>query len=114
MNQDNLQKIILDALEQSKADKVLCLNISQLTNIADVFIICSANSSRHAKAIQDNLVETLLQNNIKPLGIESDPKGEWILIDCLDIVIHIMQKEAREFYNLEKLWTVHAEAEVNS
>jgi ribosome-associated protein len=103
----HLQKIILEALENSKAQKVAVIDVRQLTNITDFFIICSATSTRHAKTISDKILEALHQHHIHPLSVEGEDEGEWILVDLVDVVVHIMQPETRDFYNLEKMWTVH-------
>ena len=67
-------------------------------------IIASATSSRHAKALSDRVVEDLKRNNILVLGVEGQDTSDWILIDCEDLVINIMNNETRLYYDLEALW----------
>ncbi len=75
-----------------------------LTDIADFFVIASGKSIRKIKAIQDNIIELLSNNNIRLCGIEGDEKSGWLLLDYGVVIIHIFYPETREFYDLEHLW----------
>ena len=78
-------------------------------------IICTATSTRHANSIAEKLVRTMITVGVKPFNrIEDQSDSGWILVDFLDTVVHIMLKETREFYSLEKLWTVTESKRVNS
>lgn len=104
-----LLKTVLDDLSNLKAIHVVPLDVHQLTSVTDYMVIASGNSSRHVGAIAEHLVETMNARNIKPLGIEADHNNEWVLVDLGEIVVHIMQPQTREFYQLEKLWSsVHS------
>jgi ribosome-associated protein len=104
MTKEQLQKIVLHTLDDMKADDVVVLDVRKLTSITDEMIICSGNSSRHVKSIAKNLVEKLKEQGVRPLGVEGEELGEWVLVDLIDIVVHIMQPTIRTFYNLERLW----------
>lgn len=87
-----------------KATHIRLLDLRQLTDLTDYFVICTASADLHGRAIADALVEEMEKRKIKPLHTEGYQKGSWILLDFVDVVVHIFMKEAREFYNLEGLW----------
>lgn len=97
---------VQELLEEQKAEDVKIIDVKNLTNITDYMIICTARSSRHASAIGNNLTEKLREQGFKPISIEGEKQSDWILLDYADFVVHIMLKETREFYSLEKLWSV--------
>lgn len=94
------------ALEATKAIDLQILDVSSLTAITDTMIICTGTSTRHTKALAENLLKAMAENDRDAVGIEGDTAGEWILIDLNDIVVHIMLASTREFYQLESLWDV--------
>ena len=104
MAKTSLKKLCLDSLEELKAKDIVCINLERISSFADEMIIASATSSRHAKAISDRVVEDLKMNNISVLGIEGHDTADWILIDCEDLVVNIMNNETRMYYDLETLW----------
>ena len=96
--------LIIDSLEDSKAKNIKAIDIHTLTTIAHYFIIVSGTSVTHIKALNDNLVEKLSENGIKPLRVEGYSHARWILLDYGDVVVHIFHEEDREYYGLERLW----------
>lgn len=104
MKLPELKSICLDALDDMKAKDILSLDIRDISNFADWFIIATASSSRNAKAISNKIIEEVKLNQLHVIGVEGQEDSEWVLIDCGDIVINVMQQEAREFYDLESLW----------
>ena len=98
------KSICLDTLDDMKAKNILSLDIRDISNFADWFIIATASSSRNAKAISNKIIEEVKLNKLHVIGVEGQEDSEWVLIDCGDIVINVMQQEAREFYDLESLW----------
>jgi len=99
-----IKKLVLDTLDSLKAVNVVALDVRDMTSITDYMIICSATSNRHAKAMAEEVITKAKANGHRPLGVEGEREAEWILIDLIDVVVHIMQPAVREFYNLEKLW----------
>ena len=105
MTPDELKKLVLDTLDDYKANDVTDIDVRKLTNIADYMIICSSTSKRHAQTISEHLITNAKKHGVQPLGVEGEEDGEWILVDLVDVIVHIMQPKIREFYSLEKLWT---------
>ena len=88
----------------NKAENISMIDVKNKSSVTDTMIIVSGRSTRHVKAIADNLVTKLKKNKVKPIGIEGYNKSEWILLDYGDLLVHVMHPEARAFYSLEKLW----------
>ena len=92
---------IVDCALEKKAEKLLVLDVYNLTTLADYFIICSANTEPQIKAICDNIRRGTPH---KPWHIEGYEKLSWVLLDYVDVLVHVFRTEEREYYNLEKLW----------
>lgn len=106
MELNALKTLVISALEDIKAANITVLDVAHLTSITDLMIICSASANRQAKALANNVMDTVKKAGGKPLSIQGDEQGDWILLDLGDIVVHIMLQETRDFYQLEKLWTI--------
>ena len=104
MSEKNLQNICKKSLEDNKAENILALDIEGISSFADVIMIATANSNRHAKSLADKLVESIKANNKNILNVEGKVESGWILVDCGGVVINIMKEDIREFYDLEGLW----------
>ena len=100
----DLKTICFEALNELKAQNVITLDIRDISGFADWLIIATASSSRNAKAIANKLIESIKLHRKNLVGIEGEDDAEWILVDCGDVVVNIMQKDTREFYDLESLW----------
>ncbi len=111
MQTEEIRDLVIRALEDVKAVKVSVLDVRGKTAITDFMVVASGTSDRHVKALSDSVINEAKQAGIKPLGVEGDRDAEWILIDLNDVVIHVMIPEIRDFYNLEKLWSVDADTE---
>lgn len=109
MQLTQLKKLILASLDDSKARDIVALDVRELTDIADYMIICSGTSNRHTRTIASHLSVKSKASGVVPLSIEGEDTGEWVLVDLVDIVVHIMLPETREFYSLEKLWSAPSE-----
>ena len=93
-----------EAALKKKALDVTILDLSGLTVIADFFVICSGESTTQVRAIAESVEEDLLRIRIKPIGVEGAAYAHWILLDYGDIIVHVFEKETRNYYSLEKLW----------
>ncbi|MDP2226626.1 MAG: ribosome silencing factor [Moraxellaceae bacterium] len=102
----------LAALDDLKAKDVLALDVRTLTSLADVMVIASGTSSRHVKSLADNVVEKIKEAGFRPLGMEGEREGEWILIDLAGVIVHVMLPATRAFYDLERLWTPGASGHI--
>ena len=100
--------VIESALDDIKAVNVRVLDVRKLTDIADTLVIASGNSDRHVRSIADRVVEFAKKAGYRPMGVEGERDGEWVLVDLQDVIVHIMLPRVREFYRLESLWDVSA------
>jgi ribosome-associated protein len=97
-------KIAVKAADDKKANDLVVLDISRIASFANYFMICTGDSSRQMQAIADEVVKQLKESGIRPSHIEGYQNSEWILLDYADLVIHIFSKNARIYYDLERLW----------
>jgi ribosome-associated protein len=101
----DLNQAIINALENLKGKDIVTLDVHELTDVMDTLIIASGTSNRHARSLAENLVLETKQQGFRAMGIEGLETGDWVLVDFGDTVVHVMQKEARDYYELEKLWS---------
>jgi len=106
MQAEQMKQLAIEALEDLKAVDITVLDVHEMTSITDYMIVASANSSRHLKALADSVVDKAKQAGQRPLGVEGETGGEWALVDLGDAIVHIMMPAIREFYQIEKLWSV--------
>ena len=105
MDPADLAKAIADLAADKKAIDLIELDVADILDYTDRFIICSGNTDRQTKAIADGVQEGLKKDyGIMPRRIEGLPEARWILMDYLDVVVHVFTPEAREYYRLEQLW----------
>jgi ribosome-associated protein len=104
MDIKKLQKIVVDALEEIKAKDIEVLNTSKITPLFERVIIASGDSNRQVKALARNVHDKVKEAGGEVIGIEGEETGEWVLVDLVDIVVHVMQPVVRAHYNLEELW----------
>lgn len=99
-----LQRVIVDALEDVKAQDIKVFNTSHLTSLFDRVIVASGTSNRQTKALASNVRDSVKENGGDIISTEGDDVGEWVLVDCGDAVVHILQPALRQYYNLEEVW----------
>ncbi|WP_461831887.1 ribosome silencing factor [Aquifex sp.] len=97
-------KLLKELLENKKAENIVILDVSNLTNLADYFVIATANSPTHARALADYLEEELEKKGYQIDHIEGKEYGNWVLLDLIDTIVHIFTPETREYYGLEWIW----------
>ena len=106
---ETMKQAVIDAIEDIKGFDISVMDVRKLTSMTNYMIVASANSSRQAKAVADNVREKLKEKGYEIRGTEGEKEGEWVLVDLNDIVVHIMVPTTRAYYNLEQLW---GEAEI--
>lgn len=99
-----LQRVIVDALEDVKAQDIKVFNTSHLTELFDRVIVASGTSNRQTKALASSVRESVKEAGGDIVSTEGEDIGEWVLVDCGDAVVHILQPALRQYYNLEEIW----------
>ncbi|MCA7022704.1 MULTISPECIES: ribosome silencing factor [Stenotrophomonas] len=94
------------ALEELKAKDTVEIDVRGKSSVADYLVIASGTSTRHVKSIGDEVVRFAKDLGVMPLGVEGEREAEWVLVDLGDVIVHVMLPRVREFYALERLWTV--------
>lgn len=102
---DQLQQLMIDAMEDLKAININHINVEGVSGFTDRMLFASGTSTRHVKSIAQSVQDAARAAEMDILGVEGDEVGEWILIDLGDIVVHIMEPDTREFYDIERLWS---------
>lgn len=105
MQGNQLKDFVVEQLEEIKAREIQVIEIAEKSSIADFMVICSGTSSRHVKSIATLLIKELKDKEIPPIGVEGEDASEWVLVDCGDVIVHIMLPQTRDYYQLEKLWS---------
>lgn len=103
---EKLQDIVKNALDDLKGQDITFLDVTSLSDVMDTLVIVTGTSSRHVKSLADNVADDAKSAGIRPIGIEGKETGEWVLVDFGDTVVHVMQQATRDFYELEKLWSM--------
>ena len=103
---DVLLKQVHAAVEDLKAKDTVEIDVRGKTSVTDFLVIASGTSTRHVKSIADEVVKFAKKLDVQPLGVEGEREAEWVLVDLGDVVVHVMLPRVREFYALERLWTV--------
>ncbi len=104
MELKKLQRLVIDALEDVKAQDIKIFNTTHLTGLFDRVIIASGSSNRQTRALADNVAQKVREHKVPILAYEGQDSGEWVLLDLGDIVVHCMQPAIRQYYNLEEVW----------
>lgn len=101
-----LLRCVHQAIEELKAKDAVEIDVRGKTSVCDYMVVASGTSSRHVKSIADEVVKSAKALDCQPLGVEGEREAEWVLVDLGDVVVHVMLPRVREFYALERLWTV--------
>jgi ribosome-associated protein len=106
MQTKDLIKMIEHVLDERKGENITIIDVQGKTSITDYMIVVTSTSDRHAKALSNYVLVKVKENNITPLGVEGQQGSDWVLVDLGDVILHIFTAQAREFYQLEKLWSI--------
>jgi ribosome-associated protein len=107
MDIQELQKVIVDALEDVKAQDIQVFNTAKQTPLFELLVVATASSNRQTRALGHHVYCEMKEHGCEDVRIEGLETGEWVLVDCGDAVVHIMQPALRAYYNLEELWGAH-------
>lgn len=98
-------RIVLEAALDVKAEDVVALDVSELSSFADVFVVCTGRSDRQVRAIAESIEKAAKRAGAAPLGVEGYAEGVWVLLDLDDVIVHVFTPDAREHYDIERLWS---------
>lgn len=104
MRAQSLLRLVHDVLINTKGQQIRVLHVSSVTDITDYMVLVNGTSNRHVLSMADKVIQEMREYRCKPIGVEGEDVGDWVLIDFGDVVLHIMRPQTREFYNLERLW----------
>ena len=104
LDNDPRLQLIVDTLQDKKALDILLIDLREVSDAADTFVICTGTSEPHVRALSNDVVDALREAGHKPWHVEGRESLRWVLVDLVDVVIHIFRQEARDFYALERLW----------
>jgi len=99
-----LVKSVMAALADMKAVNVKVFDVRRVTDVADCMVLASGTSDRHVRSIAERVIERAKAGGFRPMGIEGERDGDWVLVDLNDVIVHVMLPRVREFYGLEELW----------
>lgn len=104
MNSRILANAIAKAASGKKAVDPVMLDLRKLTSFTDFFVVMSGTSDRHVQAVARAILDDIRLLGVRPIGVEGERQGRWILLDFGDVVAHVFYQEARDYYQLERLW----------
>lgn len=107
MQSAELKQFVIDKVDDLKAKDIISFDVSNRSNITNYMVICSGTSKTHVRAIAENMVKEAKVANLALSGVEGREESEWVLVDLGDVILHVMQDQTRDFYQLEKLWAEH-------
>lgn len=105
MESEQFAQFVVAALDDLKAVNTVTLDVSGLTDMMDYLVITSGTSNRHVKSLASHVSVEAKKRGIRPMGMEGEDAGEWVLVDFGGVVVHVMLPATRDFYDLERLWT---------
>jgi ribosome-associated protein len=112
MQTKELLQLVKEVLDDRKGQDITVLDVEGKTSITDFMVIVTATSERHANALASYVLEKVKEKGLIPLGLEGEKGSDWVLLDLGDVILHSMTAKARDFYQLEKLWTINRTEEL--
>lgn len=113
MRVKQMQKLIYGALIDAKAQDITVLDVHKVSSFTDTMMIVSGTSTRHVQSVADKVIFQMREHGVRPVGVEGEKIGEWVLIDFGPVVVNVMRPQTRDFYNLEKLWSDGKQVELS-
>ena len=110
----DMLKVIIDALQDKKAEDIRVIDISNVSVIADYFVIASGSNTNQIQAMVDNVEEEMFKAGFDDPKVEGYNTASWILLDYKDVIVHVFSEDDREFYNIERIWRDGKEVDINS
>jgi len=104
MHIDALKTLVIDALEDLKAQDIAVLDVARLTSVTDRMVLATGTSTRHVSALAATVLQAAKDEGLAPLGVEGENGSDWVLVDLGQLVVHVMLPETRQLYDLERLW----------
>ncbi len=104
METEQIKALVVDALDDMKAQQITILDVRGQTSVTDWMVIATGTSNRHVNAVIGNVSEKAKAAGLRPQGTEGRASSDWVLLDLVDVVVHVMTDQARHFYDLERLW----------
>lgn len=105
MQGNTLKEFVIDKIDDLKGQDIISIDVRGKSSITDCMVICTGTSSRHVMSIADHVVQASRTAGLMPLGVEGEKIADWIVVDLGDVIVHVMQAESRNLYELEKLWS---------
>lgn len=106
MNASQLRDLACTALDELKGQDIVCLDVGEMTSIADYMVVATGTSTRHVKALADEVVRHCKEAGVTVKSMEGAQQAEWVLLDLGDVIVHVMQGATRKLYDLESLWNL--------
>ncbi|MDP2180554.1 ribosome silencing factor [Methylicorpusculum sp.] len=111
MQPEEILQIVQIVLDERKGHNITVIDVRGKTSVTDYMVLATGTSDRHLKSLVDYVVAELNEKGYKPLGQEGGLGSDWVLLDLGDVIVHVMTDQARQFYQLEKLWSIEHKAE---
>ena len=104
MKPKKLLSALVDSIDNAKGVDAAVIDVRDMTDITDYMIVVTGTSSRHVRAIMRSVTDSLREAGVRPFGVEGEQHGQWVLLDYNDVLVHVMMRDTREFYDLENHW----------
>ncbi|MCC4785102.1 ribosome silencing factor [Vibrio lentus] len=105
MLREELKDFLADKADDMKAESIVTIDVEGKSSVTDFMIVCTGTSKRHVASIAQHVADEIRKVGLQPLGMDGQKEGEWVVLDMGTSMLHVMQEEHRELYQLEKLWS---------
>ncbi|MBV1786719.1 ribosome silencing factor [Marinobacterium sp. D7] len=111
MQTDQLINLVENALDDMKARDVVKLDVTGKSSVTDYMLVASGTSKRHVMSVAQEVIDKVKEAGLRPVGVEGENVGDWVLVDLGDVIVHVMMPDARSFYDIERLWSFESDSE---